>query len=44
VAQRPGTLKPGRILVDAIEDAGLAQMPVSRGKTAVDLLDAEPGE
>ena len=44
VAQRPGALGAGWILIDPVEDAGIAQMTVSGGKSPVDLFNAEPGE
>ena len=37
VAEQPGTNGAGGILVDAIEHAGVAQMPVGRRKAPVDL-------
>src|SRR5262249_44183189 len=38
VAQRPRPLGPRRVLVDAIEDAGIAQMPIGGGEAPADLV------
>ena len=40
VAQRPGPLRARRVLVDAVEHAGVAQVPVGRGEAPVDLRRA----
>ena len=44
VAERPGPHRPRRVLVDPIEHAGIAQMPVGGGKPPVDLLRPERRE
>ena len=44
VAERPRPLDARRILVDAIEHAGIAQVSIRGGETAVDLLAAEASE
>ena len=38
MAQRPRPFGSGRILVDAIEHAGIAQMAIGGGEAAADLL------
>jgi len=38
VAQRPRPLGPRRVLVDAIEDAGIAQMPIGGAEAPADLV------
>ena len=41
MAERPWALDAGGILVDAIENAGTAQITVGGGEAAIDLLGAE---
>ena len=41
MAERPGPLGAGGVLVDAIEHAGIAQVPVGRREAPVDLVGAE---
>ena len=44
MAERPRPLDARRILVDAIEHAGIAQVPIGGGEAAVDLFAAEASE
>ena len=44
MAERPGPLGAGGILVDAIEHAGIPQMPVGGIKSPVDFVYPEAGE
>ena len=44
MAERPRPLDAGRILVDAIEHAGAAQIAVGGGEAAIDLFAAERGQ
>ena len=38
MAQRPGPFGPGCILVDAIEDPGIAQVPIGGGEAPAELV------
>ena len=44
VAQRPRPHRARGVLIDAIEHAGVAKVPVGRGKAAIDLLGSERRE
>ena len=44
MAERPWPLDARRILVDAIEHAGIAQIPIGGGEAAIDLVAAEARE